>query len=222
MMASVPLSSEPADRAPAPVPRSTVDLESAYRDQYASLVRLASILVDDVGTCEEVVQEAFVRVWQRGGALREADRLPAYLRSAVLNGARSHLRKVVVRRRHLSSVPPPAAGSEAGTGAGAGAGPGAGRGAGAAGLGGGTDVEAVGTDTGEGPEAGAVASDETRQVLAALRTLPDRQREVLALRYYMDLSEAEIAVTLGISPGSVKTHAHRGLAALTDRLEGLR
>jgi RNA polymerase sigma factor (sigma-70 family) len=80
----------------------------------------------------------------------------------------------------------------------------------------------VGTDTAEGPEAGAMASDETRQVLAALRTLPDRQREVLALRYYLDLSEAEIAVTLGISPGSVKTHAHRGLAALTDRLEALR
>lgn len=206
MMASVPLPSEPADRVPTPVPRSTVDLESAYRDQYASLVRLASILVDDVGTCEEVVQEAFVRVWQRGGAaLRDPDRLPAYLRSAVLNGARSHLRKVVVRRRHLSSVPPPAAttGPDAGPAAG-------------------TDVEAVGTDTAEGPEAGAVASDETRQVLAALRTLPDRQREVLALRYYLDLSEAEIAVTLGISPGSVKTHAHRGLAALTDRLETLR
>ena len=217
MMASVPLSSEPADQgrasAPAPVPRSTVDLESAYREHYASLVRLASILVDDVGTCEEVVQEAFVRVWQRGGGLREADRLPAYLRSAVLNGARSHLRKVVVRRRHLSSVPPPGVAGAAGT---------AGVMPGAAAPGAGTDVEAVGTDTAEGPEAGAVASDETRQVLAALRTLPDRQREVLALRYYMDLSEAEIAVTLGISPGSVKTHAHRGLAALTDRLEALR
>jgi RNA polymerase sigma factor (sigma-70 family) len=214
MMALVPLSSEPADRVPTPAPRSTVDLESAYREHYASLVRLASILVDDVGTCEEVVQEAFVRVWQRGGALREADRLPAYLRSAVLNGARSHLRKVVVRRRHLSSVPPPGSDAQAGAGTG--------RGAGAPGRGAGTDVEAVGTDTGEGPEAGAVASDETRQVLAALRTLPDRQREVLALRYYLDLSEAEIAVTLGISPGSVKTHAHRGLATLTDRLETLR
>jgi RNA polymerase sigma factor (sigma-70 family) len=215
MMASVPLSSEPADRTPASVPRSTIDLESAYRDHYASLVRLASILVDDVGTCEEVVQEAFVRVWQRGGALRDADRLPAYLRSAVLNGARSHLRKVVVRRRHLSAVPPPGSEAEAGGGVG--------RGAGASGRGGaGTDVEAVGTDTAEGPEAGAMASDETRQVLAALRTLPDRQREVLALRYYLDLSEAEIAVTLGISPGSVKTHAHRGIAALTERLEALR
>ena len=39
------------------------------------------------------------------------------------------------------------------------------------------------------------------------------------MRYYLDLSEAEIADALGISPGSVKAHAHRGLAALRDRME---
>jgi DNA-directed RNA polymerase specialized sigma24 family protein len=49
-----------------------------------------------------------------------------------------------------------------------------------------------------------------------------RQREVLTLRYYLDLSEAEIATTLGISAGAVKTHAHRGLATLAPRLEDLR
>jgi RNA polymerase sigma factor (sigma-70 family) len=64
-----------------------------------------------------------------------------------------------------------------------------------------------------------VASDEARRVLTALRSLPDRQREVLTLRFYLDLSEAEIAETLGISSGSVKTHAHRGMAALAQRLE---
>jgi RNA polymerase sigma-70 factor (sigma-E family) len=51
--------------------------------------------------------------------------------------------------------------------------------------------------------------------------LPERQRECLVLRYYLDLSEAEIATTLGISTGSVKTHAHRGLATLAARLEVL-
>jgi RNA polymerase sigma-70 factor (sigma-E family) len=51
-------------------------------------------------------------------------------------------------------------------------------------------------------------------VLDALATLPVRQREVLALRYYLDLSEAEIAGTLGISRGAVKSHASRGAAAL--------
>jgi RNA polymerase sigma factor (sigma-70 family) len=226
MIAAVPTPSEPADRAPvAPVAqltRSGVDLEAAYREHYASLVRLASILVDDVGTCEEVVQEAFVNVWRRGGTVRDAERLPAYLRSAVLNGARSHLRKVVVRRRHLSSVPAPSTDPATGPVPAVGGGGGAGAGPGAGGRAGRRDVEAVGTDTSEGPEAGAMASDETRQVLAALRALPERQREVLSLRYYLDLSEAEIAATLGISPGSVKTHAHRGLAALTERLEALR
>lgn len=47
-----------------------------------------------------------------------------------------------------------------------------------------------------------------------LRRLPPRQREVLALRYVVDLSEVEIAAALGISPGSVKRHASRGLDAL--------
>ena len=51
-------------------------------------------------------------------------------------------------------------------------------------------------------------------VLDALATLPRRQREVLALRYYLDLTEAQIADTLGISRGAVKSHASRGAAAL--------
>ena len=58
-----------------------------------------------------------------------------------------------------------------------------------------------------------------QEVLDALRALPRRQRECLVLRYYLDLSEAEIASTLGISSGSVKSHSHRGLAALERRLE---
>jgi RNA polymerase sigma factor (sigma-70 family) len=55
------------------------------------------------------------------------------------------------------------------------------------------------------------------EVLSALRTLPPRQREVLVLRYWSDLSERQIATTLGISEGSVKSAASRGL----DRLERL-
>ena len=59
---------------------------------------------------------------------------------------------------------------------------------------------------------------ETRRVLDALRSLPARQAEVLALRFQADLTELEIAETLGISTGSVKTHASRGIAKLRDRL----
>jgi RNA polymerase sigma-70 factor (sigma-E family) len=69
-----------------------------------------------------------------------------------------------------------------------------------------------------GPEEVAVRASEDARVLAALRTLPPRQQEVLVLRYYGDLSEAEIAATIGISRGSVKRHAFRGMAGLRERL----
>jgi RNA polymerase sigma-70 factor (sigma-E family) len=75
---------------------------------------------------------------------------------------------------------------------------------------------------GIGPDDQAVLSDEHRAVAVALRSLPNRQRACLALRFYDDLSEAEIAATLGISTGSVKTHVHRGMAALATTLEELR
>ncbi|MDQ3103643.1 MAG: SigE family RNA polymerase sigma factor, partial [Actinomycetota bacterium] len=56
-------------------------------------------------------------------------------------------------------------------------------------------------------------------VLTALAGIPRRQREVLVLRHWLDLSEADIAAVLRISRGSVKTHSSRGLAALRLRLE---
>ncbi len=57
-------------------------------------------------------------------------------------------------------------------------------------------------------------------VRQALAQLPRQQRAVLVLRYFEDLPEAEIAAVLGCSPGSVKTHAHRGLRALRELLGG--
>jgi RNA polymerase sigma-70 factor (sigma-E family) len=55
-------------------------------------------------------------------------------------------------------------------------------------------------------------------VLRALATLPLRQREALVLRYYQRMSEAEIAAVMGVSRGTVKSTAARGLAALGRRL----
>lgn len=72
------------------------------------------------------------------------------------------------------------------------------------------------------PDDLAVLSEEHRAVLAALDTLPERQREVLVLRYWSDLSEAEIADAMGISRGTVKSTASRALAALEQRMEGAR
>lgn len=55
-------------------------------------------------------------------------------------------------------------------------------------------------------------------LLAALRSLSKRQREVIVLRYLSDLSEADVAELLGMSVGAVKTHLHRGVVGLRSRL----
>lgn len=60
--------------------------------------------------------------------------------------------------------------------------------------------------------------EEHQQVLAALDRLPRRQREVLVLRYYSQLSVAEVATALGIHEGTVKSSAARGLARLRELL----
>ena len=157
-------------------------LTALHRNYYRSLVKLASILVDDVGTCEEIVQDAFVSVFRSSARVRDEERLPAYLRSAVLNGSRSHLRKQQVRNR----------------------------------------LRVVDDRVASSAETAAIATDDQRSVIDALRSLPDRQRDVLVLRYYLDLPESEIAATLGIAPGTVKTHARRALDALTELLEDRR
>ena len=66
---------------------------------------------------------------------------------------------------------------------------------------------------------GVTRYDDVDQVLRALRVLPPRQRAVIVLRYYDDLSEAEIARTLGCSPGTVKSQASRALRTLRRELE---
>lgn len=169
-------------RAPA-APGTVTDLAALHRNHYRSLLRLASLLVEDLATCEELVQDAFVATLARERTFRDEARAPAYLRSAVLNGARTHLRRRQVRER---ARPLQVATSE------------------------------------RSAEHGALVADEHRSVLLALRSLPQRQREVLALRYYLELSELEIAETLGIAAGTVKTHAQRGLAALHQLLEDRR
>jgi RNA polymerase sigma-70 factor (sigma-E family) len=145
-----------------------------YSGHYASLVRLATMLLHDQGRAEEVVQDAYVSLHGRWTRLRDPDKALAYLRTSVMNGARSSLRRRSVAARHQ----PPEMGPVASA------------------------------------EASALVSEQRREVLAAVDGLPQRQREVLLLRYFLDLSEADIADTLRISRGAVKTHSSRGIAAL--------
>ena len=62
-------------------------------------------------------------------------------------------------------------------------------------------------------------TEDHRVIVAVLRTLPDRQREAVVLRYYADLSEADTAAAMGISRGAVKSHTARGVAALRRHLD---
>jgi RNA polymerase sigma-70 factor (sigma-E family) len=152
-----------------------------YSANYRSLVRLASLLVRDAGTAEEVVQDAFIAMhggWRR---LRDPDKALAYLRQSVVNRSRSVLRHRAVVEKHAPKGLPDAPSAES----------------------------------------GAIVEFERSAVVKALSTLPTRQREALVLRYYADLSEADIARAMGISRGAVKSHTARGMAALRDSLEQL-
>jgi RNA polymerase sigma-70 factor (sigma-E family) len=75
-------------------------LARLFRDHYTGLVRLACVLVDDRESGEEIVQDAFVRLHINLDRVRDVDAVPAYLRSIVLNLARSRLRRRRVGRRH--------------------------------------------------------------------------------------------------------------------------
>lgn len=161
-------------------------IEQLYAAHWRQLVRLSVLLVRDVGTAEEVVQDAFVAVHARWSRLRDPDKALAYLRQAVVNRSRSVLRHRGVVERHVR------------------------REAGAAAL------------AEPGADEASLTAARRRAVLEALGRLPRRQREVLALRYYLDLSEAEIASTLGISRGAVKSHASRGATSLRSLLEDQR
>jgi RNA polymerase sigma-70 factor (sigma-E family) len=164
--------------------RSDADLgvERLYRAHRLAMVRLASFLVDDRESAEDVVQDAFAGLHRRWHALDSDAAALGYLRTSVVNTARSVLR----RRRTVRKFPQPAADWL-------------------------TEPPADGR---------MMLAEEHAEVLAALKTLPTRQREVIVLRYWSELSEAEIAQTLGISIGAVKSSASRGRDAIAAKLEG--
>lgn len=74
------------------------------------------------------------------------------------------------------------------------------------------------SDLGPSPDEVAIGLEETAQVRAAIASLSEPQREILVLRYYTDLSEAEIALALGLPAGTVKSRLHRAREALSARL----
>lgn len=152
-----------------------------FTAHYRPLVRLATLLLADSGIAEEITQDAYVELHSRWYRLRDTDKALAYLRTSVVNRARSALRHRRVADAYLDRVRSAA--------------------------------------TVPSAESDAMGLVEHEAMLAALRALPVRQREALVLRYYLDLSEAQIAETMGVSRGAVKSHTARGIAALRQTLE---
>jgi RNA polymerase sigma-70 factor (sigma-E family) len=171
------------DAPPAPDPHTSRDspltLEDLYRQHRMRLVRLAVLLVDEASTAEDVVQEAFTGLHRHWAGLRDETAALGYLRTAVVNGSRSVLRR---RKTARGYVPPHQANARS-------------------------------------AESLAMLTTEHQSVVTALGQLPPRQREVLVLRYYGGMSEAEIATATGVSRGTVKSSASRALDALQRLLE---
>ncbi|MDX3854064.1 SigE family RNA polymerase sigma factor [Streptomyces sp. AK02-01A] len=159
---------------------TTVDhLTETYRAHYRSLLGLAALLLDDTASCEDVVQEAFIRVHSARNRVREPEKTLAYLRQTVVNLSRSALRRRILGLKLLSKPMPDMASAEE----------------------------------------GAYDQLERDALIKAMRGLQRRQREVLVLRYFADMTEAQVAETLGISLGSVKAYGSRGIAALRVAME---
>jgi RNA polymerase sigma-70 factor (sigma-E family) len=93
-------------------------LTELYLTHYPRLIRLAALLVDDVGNCEEIVQDAYLKVHAAmvgpRPRLRDDDLALAYLRQTVVNLARSTLRHRLVARKHAPAPMPDAPSAEEG------------------------------------------------------------------------------------------------------------
>lgn len=142
-----------------------------YRLHYPALVRLAALLVPDLATAEDIVQDAFAAVHGRWHVLPDADAALAYLRWSVVHGSRS-----------APPVPPQPPGPP---------------------------------QEPPGPPRPTEATGEPGSaVVSALRALSARQREVVVLRYFADLPEAEIAAATGMTIAAVQDHAAQAMSSL--------
>lgn len=161
------LASEARDSAEAAV-------AALYQANAVGLIRLAFVMLGDLESAEDVVQEAFCGLYRQWGRLRDTERATFYLRTSVLNGCRSALRRRILRRRVLPDQPPAV-----------------------------VSAEAV-----------VLSGEEREEVFRAVGRLAHRQREALVLRFYLDLSDDEIARVMGIRPSTVRSTMVRALDTL--------
>lgn len=153
-------------------PDDAAGIAELFRARHVDLVRLATLLVGDQATAEDVVQDVFTKVCARAEQLAGKGIALSYFRTAVVNACRSvHRRRGVARR-----------------------------------FGGSVEAQ-LWAEPAPSPEATVLLTEDRRQVLQAL-----------VLRFYQRLTEPEIAQTMGISRGTVKSTLSRGLDALGGKL----
>jgi RNA polymerase sigma-70 factor (sigma-E family) len=168
------------ERVSVPARPAEDQLSALYVVHYKQLVRLAALLLDETAACEDVVQEAYIKLASTGrlNRLRDPDAALTYLRTTVLNLARSSLRRRLVAAKHAPMVHRP-----------------------------------------DRVDDGVIQIVDRTAIVRAMRTLPRRMREAVALRYYADLSEVQTAQVMGVSTGSVKSYTSRGLDRLAEQLK---
>ncbi len=103
---AVPVTARPIDGL-ADMDELTAKLTDLYQQHYRQLLRVAALLVDDRPSAEDIVQDAFVRVYDSRARLRDPDKALAFLRQAVLNRARSVLRRRLVAKRYQPRIAVP-------------------------------------------------------------------------------------------------------------------
>ncbi|MHB8263048.1 MAG: SigE family RNA polymerase sigma factor [Acidimicrobiales bacterium] len=168
--------------------RRAEQVRKLFEERYIPLCRLAAMLLDDASLAEEVVQEAFVRLYSSWWRIRKVEAAPAYLRTIVVNLCRSRLRR---KRVQFDAERAMMAGMRTGSRVLAD---------------GGNDVGGLALSGSE--YAGRDESEDVVdmvQVARAVSALPPRQKAITVLRYWADLPESEIAAVLGCSVGTVKS-----------------
>src|ERR1022692_4611884 len=165
---------------------ATLEIDDLVQDLYqkyaTTFVRVAKLLLRDQQSAEDVVQDAFLSLYRALPRLNDHDKILPYLRTAVLNRARSALRtrrRAAVRQAQQETQP---------------------------------EVRQEPSEW--SAESAAMAGEDRRAVMTAVGRLPPRAREVLILRYYLDLPDRAIADALGVSRATVSSTASRALAAL--------
>ena len=201
------LADRPADDAPDPteaalVARARAGDADAFGDlvtiHQAAAFRVAYVLTRSAVDAEDAAQEGFVKAYLALDRFRPGARFRPWLLAIVGNEARNRVRSRVRREglaeRALHAIRGDTARSASAEG---------------------DHALAVARS----PELEALAGETQAEVRAAMATLREDERQVVACRYLLGLSERETAAALGIPEGTAKSRLRRGLARMREALE---